>query len=185
MGMGLTPYTQVKDLWQTLGQGTEIRFPVPLPGTYLSLLPIKEVPFLVGKDLVNVALPDISPARFFMDGLYKIFEGDESFIIRDESEFVGAVPENIDQEADKGLERVLYLSLGQFRPPFADPPALWCGTDSSNPAWRGQPVWSKTEKDYMIQSFIPITMFLSNRLRYIPKSVNASNNPNGRPQFAN
>lgn len=113
---------------------------MPFPGSDFSLFPIEELPFLPGEDLIDVALPDISPARLFMDGLYKIFERDEALFIRDKSELIRMVAENIDQETGKGLDFDLCFSLAQDAPPSPE-----------------------AEKDYMIQSFTPITTFLSNK----------------------
>lgn len=112
---------------------------MPFPGPDFSLFPIEAFPFLPGKDLIDMALPDISPARLFMDGLYEIFERDEAFFIRDKSELIGMVAENIDQEASKGLNLDLCFSLAQDAPPSLE-----------------------SQKDYMIQSFTHITVFLSN-----------------------
>ena len=84
------------------------------PGPHLSLFPLEEVLFPAREDLIDVALPDISPARLFMNRPDQILEGNEALFIGDEPEFIGPVAQHIIHEATQRLDLDLCLFLTQY-----------------------------------------------------------------------
>jgi hypothetical protein len=98
MKVSLSPDSNKQGFGNVLGRGLKIQLPPLLSGSEAIFLPYEEILVPADQDLTNMAFPNISPAMFFMNGPEEFFYRDEPCAVRDESELIGSMCQNVGQK---------------------------------------------------------------------------------------
>jgi hypothetical protein len=97
--MGLSPDGDKEDLGGVLGRGLKIQMPPLVNGSETTFFPHEKSPVLADQDFADMAFADIAPAGFFVYGPEKVFSRDEAAAVRDKSELIRTVGQNVYQKA--------------------------------------------------------------------------------------
>jgi len=93
-----------------------IERPPPVSGPDAIGLIFKEGSVLSDQDFLDVALSDVAPARFLVNGPEEFFVGDKAGLIRHKAELIRSVAEDIDHEAAEAIYLYLLSLLQPINP---------------------------------------------------------------------
>ena len=113
VGVCPPPHSDIEELGQGGRGHFKIEIPALVEGPDTILIHFEKCPVFSKENLIQVCLPDIAPAWFFVNGLQQLFEGDKAVRIRYKPEFIRPVPQDIDQEAGEFFD--LYFIEGFLR----------------------------------------------------------------------
>ena len=115
--VGLSSHRREQYLGEHLCRGVQIRIPYPVLRPYLLFVRFEQASLFTYQDFIDMGGPHKSPSGFFVKGLEEFLIGDKPPGIRDQTEFVGSVPQDIDQQPAQVFGLDVFSLFSQNTPP--------------------------------------------------------------------